>query len=73
MVTLITKPSYCELDLLVPKTRLIQKIIVFVNKIDNTVKIATYFCLLLSLKNQDQEKFMIQLFYSCYERFIWTD
>ncbi len=47
MVTLITKPSFCELDFLVPKTSLILKTIVFVNKIDNIVKIIIYFRLLL--------------------------
>lgn len=67
MIVLITKLSYYELDFLVPKTGLILKTMIFVNKINNAVKIATYFCLLLPLEDQDQEEVLIQLFYSCYE------
>lgn len=37
MVTLIIKLSSCGLDFLVPKTCLIPKTIIFVNKIDNIV------------------------------------
>lgn len=47
MITLIIKSVFCKLDFLVFKTSLIIKIIVFLNKIDNIVKITTYFSLLL--------------------------
>ncbi len=51
MVAPITKPRYCELDFLVPKTGLILKTMVFVNKIDDVVKIAAYLYLLLPPEN----------------------
>lgn len=47
----ITKSDYCELNFLVLKTSLIPKTIVFMNKIDNIVKIVAYFYLLLSTEN----------------------
>lgn len=43
-------------DFLVPKSDLILKIIVFVNKIYNIVKIATYICLLLLQEYWDSEE-----------------
>ncbi len=67
MVTPITKPGYCELDFLVPKTGLIPKTIIFVNKIDNAVKIVAYFRLLLPLEDWNQEEVWIRSFYSSYE------
>lgn len=53
MVVSITKPDYHELDFLVLKIGLISKTIVFVNNIDNVVKIVTYLCLLLLPKDRD--------------------
>lgn len=53
LVVPITKPGYCELDFLIPKTGLIPKIMVFINKIDNAVKIAIYFYLLLLSEDRD--------------------
>lgn len=51
IVTPTIKPGFCELNFLVPKTGLILKTMVFVNKIDNIVQIATYLYLLLSLED----------------------
>lgn len=53
MIAPITNPGYCELDFLVSKTGLIQKIMIFVNKIDNVVKIAAYLYMLLPIENED--------------------
>lgn len=59
MVISITKSGYCDLDFLIPKTGLILKIMVFVNKIDNVVKIIIYLCLLLLSEDRDQEEVLI--------------
>ncbi len=53
IVAPITQSSYRELDFLVSKIGLIPKIIVFVNKIDDAVKIAVYHRLLLLPEDQD--------------------
>lgn len=47
----IIKAKFSELDFFIFKISLILKIIVFINKIDNIMKIATYFYLLLLSKN----------------------
>ena len=70
---MIIKPGYCKLDFLVPKTGLISKTIVFINKIDNTVKIAAYLYILLLPEDRNQEKVLRQMFYSCYEASTYTD
>lgn len=46
---------------------------IFVYKIDNSIKINVYFYLLLLLENWDQEKVLIQLFYSSYNPFTHVD
>ncbi len=53
MVVPITKPDYYELDFLVPKTSLILKTMVFINKIENAMKITVYLCLLLPPEDRD--------------------
>lgn len=40
MIALIIKPGYDKLDFLIFKTVLISKIMIFMNKIDDTAKIA---------------------------------
>lgn len=50
IVAPIIKLRFSELDFLISKTGLILKTMVFVNKINNTMKITAYLCLLLLLK-----------------------
>lgn len=50
IVAPIIKLRFSELDFLISKTGLILKIMVFINKINNAMKITTYLCLLLLLK-----------------------
>lgn len=50
MVSII-KPKFSKLNFLNFKTGLILKTIVFINKINNILKIAAYYCLLLFLKH----------------------
>lgn len=51
MVAPIIKPGFYKWDFLILKTSLILKTMVFVNKIDNAVKIVAYLCLLLLLED----------------------
>lgn len=67
MVAPIIKPGFSELDFLILKTGLIPKTIVFVDKIDNAMKIAAYLCLLLPPENREQENVLIRTFYSNFE------
>lgn len=67
MVAPIIKPRFNKLDFLIFKTSLIPKIMVFVNKINNIMKITAYFCLLLLPKNWKQENILIRMFYSNFE------
>ena len=53
------KPGSCKLDFLVPKTGLILKIMVFVNKIDDAVKIIAYLCLLLLPEDWNRKEVLI--------------
>lgn len=43
MVNSITKPEFENLDFLIPKTRLISKTMIFVDKIDEPIALVTYF------------------------------
>lgn len=47
------------LNFLIFKTSLIPKMIIFINKIDDVVKIAIYLCLLLLLEDQNWEEVLI--------------
>ncbi len=46
---------------------------VFVNKIDDAVKITAYLRLLLPSEDQDREEVLIQSFYSNYETSTYVD
>lgn len=42
MVNTITKPRFEDLNFLIPKTRLISKTMIFVNKINDAIALAVY-------------------------------
>lgn len=71
MVVPIIKPEFSKLDFLIYQTSLIAKIMVFVNKMDNEIKIAIYLCLLLLSKDQKQENILIKTFYSNFKTSIY--
>lgn len=50
---------------------MILKTKIFLNKIDNIIIIATYFCYLLLPKNQNKENILLKFFYSNLKTYTW--
>lgn len=73
MVTNITNSGFHDLRFLIPKAGLIPKTILFVDKMDNIIAIATYFRNLLPPEDSNQEEVLIRTYYSNLETKTQTD
>ena len=63
MINTITKPRFEDLDFLIPKARLITKTIVFVDKIDDAIALATRLQSLLPLEQCHQGEVLIRKYH----------
>lgn len=67
MVNTITKPKFENLDFLIPKTGLIPKTMVFVDKIDDAITLAACLQSLLPPEQRHQDEVLIRTYHSNFE------